>query len=191
MALPQDFIKNIHDMLDAAEQCIKNDQLLPAFVLLYSLIDSMAWATSDKAPKKTRENFESWVNVWLLPRLAITTAGITAVDLYGSRCSIVHTLGWESDLLMGGKAKRISYVWGTADIALLRAAIDKKRETDIALRYEDLLEALRSAVGAVIQAAEADAALAARLKEAADKHYGHVPVRRGVQAKSDRHAQAR
>jgi cytosine/adenosine deaminase-related metal-dependent hydrolase len=64
------FTKNNTDMLDAAARCIRLRQYLPALVMIYTHIDTLARAGSTKQKGTVRQNFEEWVNRWLLPEMA-------------------------------------------------------------------------------------------------------------------------
>ena len=56
------FHKNLGEMVLAAERCIQLRQHLPALVLIYSLVDSLAWAAAGDTQSVVRKRFESWVS---------------------------------------------------------------------------------------------------------------------------------
>ncbi len=56
-------------MLEAAGRCIQLRQHLPAMVLIYSHIDTLAWVGPSKQKASVRVTFEDWVNRWFLPEL--------------------------------------------------------------------------------------------------------------------------
>lgn len=166
-------------MFAAAESCIAARQHLPALVLIYVLIDSLAWAASDKAKSSVRTQFEDWVTKWLLPDLVTKSPTLTATDLYSARCAVLHTLASESDLSRAGTAKRIVYAWGNAEVGLLDALITEAEfvGTMVAIHCGTLLAATGAAIAGYVKAAENDPSLAQRLIAAASKHYMSVPNR--------------
>ena len=171
------FHKNLGDMLLAAERCLRLQQHLPALVLIYALIDSLAWSAAERTQKSVRRRFEAWVTRWLMPHLAPVAPGVTPTDLYAARCGVLHSLTGRSDLSQGGQAKQVMYAWGTADPKVLRAAIaDSPMSNHVALHYDELFTALCRSVEVFLESANKDAALAERLEEAAGQHYLNIPV---------------
>jgi hypothetical protein len=172
------FAKNNDEMLAAAQRCLELRQLLPALVLIYAHIDTLAWAASEKGRMDTRRNFEAWVSRWLLPQLAPHAPDVSATDLYGARCGVLHTLTGKSDLAPHGKAREIDYAWGTGQVEVIRSAIVAYRLSDkhVALHYDHLLAALKAAVFHFLDFASSDAELSARLEVAAEKHYENIAV---------------
>jgi hypothetical protein len=171
------FHKNLGDMLLAARRCLELRQHLPALVLIYTLIDSLAWSAADRTQSSVRKRFEAWVSVWLLPHLAPRVADVTATDLYAARCAVLHTLTGDSDLSRAGEARRVLYAWGNADTQILRSAIDDAKLADhVAIHYDDLFTALWHAVDDFLETANHDPSLAARLDEAAGRHYVNIPA---------------
>lgn len=171
------FHKNLGDMLLAAERCLQLRQHLPALALIYSLIDSLAWSAAERTQKSVRRRFEAWVGLWLMPHLAPVAPGVSPTDLYAARCAVLHSLTGNSDLSQSGQAKRIMYVWGTADPQVLRAAIaDAPLSNHVALHYDELFTALCRSVERFLESANQDAALTKRLEQAAGQHYLHIPV---------------
>ena len=169
------FHKNLGDMLVAAERCIQLRQHLPALVLMYALVDSLAWAASGDTEPKVGKRFESWVSTWLLPEITKSAPTVTATDLYAARCGVLHTLTGDSDLNTTGRAKRLMYAWGTARPEVLEAVIREMKQTSyVAIHYGDLRTALVRATGRFLESASNDPALSARLELAAAKHYVNI-----------------
>lgn len=171
------FVRNCHEMLAAARTCIANRQHVAASVLVFALIDSLAWAAYDGGRGTVRANFEQWSNRWLLPELATTCPGLTATDVYAARCGALHTMTSDSDLAEKGLAKRIMYAWGTAPVQLLRDAIAETPDMagHVAVHYDDLIEGLDRAVQQFVLDTVRDADLRDRVLRAAGKHYAVVP----------------
>jgi hypothetical protein len=168
-------------MLAAAQRCLELRQFLPALVLIYTHIDTLAWAASEKTRMAVRDNFEAWVSRWLLPQLAPNAPDVSATDLYAARCGVLHTLTGKSDLVADGKAREIFYAWGLGQVEVLRSAILAHGFSDkcVALHYDHLLAALKAAVSRFLDFASSDAELSARLEVAAGKHYENIAVPEG------------
>jgi hypothetical protein len=172
------FQKYVADMVLAAEECLKTKRLVPALVLIYSLIDGMSWAAADLSSSEIRGRFESWVTRWVVPRLPASNPQVTATDLYAARCAILHSGTGVSDLSKKGKARRLMYAWGTATTEALEYAISQTGLADehAALHYESLLTAVRHGVADYFEAGEVDPIVAAQLERAASYHYANVPA---------------
>lgn len=164
-------------MLDAAERCIELRQHLPSLVLIYSHIDTLAWAASDKSGTDVRGHFEAWATRWLIPHLRLHAPEVTATDLYGARCGVLHTLTGKSGLSGKGQAREIAYAWGTGQVEVLQSALKEvgKPCQFVALHYQELLKSLRSAVADFMASADSDGDLAERLHVADARRYVNLP----------------
>jgi hypothetical protein len=164
----QSFFRNYYQVVTAARYCVESNLLMPALILIYSLIDSLAWASADKASRNVRANFEDWVAKWVLPRGSLDC---TSVDLYAARCALLHTLTADADLTKNGSAQRISYAFGTAKAASLRLMLDDLGEKDLrAVQVETLLAAVTEGMADFLEFADKDVALSSRLRDAASQH---------------------
>ena len=163
-------------MLLVAESSLLAGRTVPAMVLMYSLIDSMAWV-AQPGSSNLRLRFEDWAARWLLPKMRATTPSITATDLYAARCALLHTGTGVSDLFKAGKARRFLYSWGKADVRVLEHAIATGLvpENHVAMHCDDFLAAVRVAVADFIESAENDPSIASRLESAASLGYTHIP----------------
>ena len=176
MSVLPNFLKNNADMLDAAERCIELRQHLPSLGLIYSHIDTLAWAASAKTGGNVRRNFEAWANAWLLPNLRTHSPEVSATDLYGARCGVLHSLTSKSSLSVKGQAREVAYAWGTARAEVLRAAMADAEPSIqlVAIHYEELLRCLRKAVADFVACANTDQNLATALEAADAKHYTNI-----------------
>lgn len=156
-------------MFEAAELCRERALDVPMLVLIYTAMDTLAWALYGGKTQGVRERFTALCDNYILPGSSIQCAGL---ELYAARCSVLHTLGWESDLSKSGKARSVFYSFGTDDPTLAQAALEL---TDpgkfVSLRPDELLIAVKGAVAAVATLASKDEELAARLSIAAGKQY--------------------
>jgi hypothetical protein len=138
-------------------------------VLTYTLMDTFAWATSDKKAQEVRARFETFCNRWLLPQGRLTC---TATELYAARCGVLHTLTGTADLTKSGKAREITYAWGTARREDLDTSIAAVGATDVVgVHIDDLFGSVSGAIANIMEASKTDSALRARLEEAADVHF--------------------
>jgi hypothetical protein len=168
------FLQNYTQVVTAARYCVDNKLLMPALILIYSLIDSLAWASADKGSRNVRANFEDWVAKWVLPQGAIEC---TPTDLYAARCGLLHTLTADADLTKNGAAQRVSYAFGTAKASTLRRILDELGETELrAVQVESLLQAVTGGMADFLAFADSDAALSSRLRDAAQRHLVTVEV---------------
>jgi hypothetical protein len=144
--------KNIFDLIESIDDCLKDCRILPALTLLYTGIDVVA--SLERKPNETvRDAFIRWTDDYLLGDQALPC---TALDLYAARCGILHTFSPESDLLKKGQVRRILYAWGTACVDDLRQTIKLLGRSDIALHISALKIAFRNAVAAYLQELEKD-----------------------------------
>jgi len=177
----REFRQNIAHTLLAAEHCLEQRQQMPALILMYSLMDSLAWASfGPSATAGVGERFESWATQWLLPYLGASYPEISARDLYAARCAVLHTMTGDSDLSRKGKAKRVMYAWGTADVEVLRRLIRGRLEaTHVPLHYDGLLSSLMWAAAVFLEEASRDPSLSQRVLAASARHYVNVEVKDG------------
>jgi hypothetical protein len=139
-------------LLGAISKCIRSGFHLPALMLIYSTIDVMAWLDHDEEAKDvTRSDFLRWTETYLLPD---SDLGCTAIDLYAARCAILHSYSAESRLSREGRAKTISYAWGTAKEETLRSAVARSslRDKVQVVHINKLLKALKKGVAEFIEA---------------------------------------
>ncbi|HWP96134.1 MAG TPA: hypothetical protein VN426_04730 [Syntrophomonadaceae bacterium] len=74
--------------------CGREKYFESALRLLYSGIDSLSWLYSDQndlEKRNVRNEYEGWVNIFLLPELKKFGYDCTATEIYYARCSQLHT----------------------------------------------------------------------------------------------------
>lgn len=172
------FQKNNADMLSAADRCIELRQFMPALALIYSHIDTLAWAASKKTGTDVRSTFESWVKRWLIPHLSTHAPDVTPTDLYAARCGILHTLTGKSNLSKTENAREIAYAWGTGSTDVLKNILADTGYSKklVVLHYQELLKCVTSAVTDFVSYAESDSELESALEAANSKHYTNIPI---------------
>lgn len=163
------FFQNYVQVVAGVRLCLEKKLLMPALILIYTLMDSFAWATSDKKSNDIRVTFESWTEKWVLNQ---KTLPCTATDLYAARCAVLHTLTSEAKLTKSGKACKVTYAWGNADSAQLQATISALGSRNVvAIHVNDLFDAVCEAMAAVMDECSKDTILEKRLQEAAKLHF--------------------
>jgi hypothetical protein len=129
--------KHIYDLVDSIWDCLNRQQILPCLVLLYSGIEIVAKMSSVPG-EGTRSYFVAWVDKYVLSKGQFDA---TALDLYAARCGIVHAFSPDSDLYRDGKARRISYAWGSADAQKLKASIAALSYDLVSVHLNELVHA--------------------------------------------------
>jgi hypothetical protein len=127
---------------EGIQACLDKKLYPPALILIYSAIDITSWLASDNPKASVRKRFTTWVNKYLLYAKPL---GCTAIELYSARCGIIHTYTAFSKLVEKGKARIITYAWGTAKSSDFQKLIDMTSWTDkaVVLHVEELYEAWR------------------------------------------------
>ncbi len=103
------FYRDTFNLLEAIEDCFAKQRHLPCLILLFSTIDFMA---SLESGESTGATFAAWADEYLLKDDEIQCSGI---ELYASRCRVLHSFRAGSDLSRASKARRVFYAWGTGD----------------------------------------------------------------------------
>jgi hypothetical protein len=98
----------VSNMLKASKLCFDNECWEAGVILLYSLIDAMAWLRRDPShPDVTGPDFREWVERYMLPAPGIH---VSAEDLYGARCGMLHSLTGESKKHRNLEARKVGYL---------------------------------------------------------------------------------
>jgi hypothetical protein len=139
----------------AIELCFSNEFITPSLVLIYSTIDIMAWLDRDKNHTDVQESdFKKWVETYLLPNLKTSC---TSTDIYGARCSLLHSGSAESRKSREGKASEIYYSWGNKKEENLRKILKKTGRKSIrVLHVNKLIQSLKIGVENFVQAKQND-----------------------------------
>ncbi|MCP3891121.1 MAG: hypothetical protein GY702_19980 [Desulfobulbaceae bacterium] len=130
-------------MSTAIRGCISNDLGLPALTLIYCSIDIMSYLNKE-GNEGNKAYFTKWVDTYLISKLK---GNIASIDIYASRCGIVHRVSSESDLSTKGKARQLAYTMRKKSINV-QEQIDKNNKGHLyaTLHIEDLFEAFMQAV---------------------------------------------
>lgn len=83
-----------------------------ALILIYALIDRMAWLSVENEVSNG-DDFRAWVNKFLLVQDNFLC---TADDLWAARCALLHTGSVEANDTRKGRARKILYYGGDLSI---------------------------------------------------------------------------
>jgi len=123
---------------------------IPLLILAYSLIDILSWLDrSDDHDDVSRTDFLSWADLYIKPE---DNFGCSSLDLYGARCSIVHSYSSESKLSRDRETNRIFYLWGNAKEEILAIAIKERELSDkvIIIRIETFIKTINHGINEFI-----------------------------------------
>ncbi len=166
------FLKQKFDeLLTVAESCVRDKVTTPALVLIYSGIDVAGWLYAGDPRASPKARFTKWVTRYLLPAEALP---VSALELYGARCGLLHNFGSESDLSRRGKVRQIQYARGSSSretlIEMARNVKMEKQHT--ALKVEELITAFRTGLARFFEDAAANPKMARTLIERSAKVLG-------------------
>lgn len=168
------FDKNLRAFQEAIAACATIKPVTPMLVLLYSLIDAMAWCCRpDTGSEVGRKDFESWVETYVLrhPRLRCT-----ATDLYAARCGLLHSHSPESRKAREGAASPIYYVRGPAREEDLQYWIHLAARPAVAIHVDALREAVMAGIEKMRKDMTLDSTLAARVLRRSAKIFHDMPA---------------
>jgi hypothetical protein len=160
-------INAVQQLIIAIDCCFEKRLIAPTLVLLYSGIDTMAWlGLPNNQQDVTGEDFIQWTDRYLLPDSGIPCSSL---DLYSSRCGIVHSMTGESRAIRRGVAKRIFYAWGNHRAEDLQQILDRIGQPILAVQLDTLVTAFRIAIDRFVRASEQDLELNGRVGARLDK----------------------
>jgi hypothetical protein len=149
-------------MRKGIKACVDAKCVVSGLTLMFAAIDALAALTRRDGSRATRTEFMGWVNKYMLDELAVP---MTAADLYGARCGILHSYAPTSDLSRRGDAKVLVYKWRHGhrpDDQVL----EERARTATVVEIESLVEALDRAV----KAFQDDVARDNDLRERVERH---------------------
>jgi hypothetical protein len=125
------------DTVDAISKLVKENLYTQALVILYSAIDTLAWANLPSGDV-FQKDFIVWVDSYIEPERKF---GCTADDLYGARCGLVHSGAAESRKSRKGEAHEIWYATSPDSIGLLQEYAKETNQGAKVVYFTDLLAA--------------------------------------------------
>lgn len=117
---PYPVIAHALKMQRAVVCLMQNGFSLPALMLVFTTIDQMAWLSIAGDNETKGADFIDWVERFMLRNQRAGLERITAGDLWGARCGLLHTATAESRSLKNGVAQnRIAYTYGRPTVPQL------------------------------------------------------------------------
>ncbi len=141
--------------------CEQAKCVVSALTLVYGAVDALASLSREtKETRVTRTQFLSWVGKYLVPELCVA---LTALDIYGARCGIVHSYASTSDLSRAGHAKLVVYKWRKGHRPDDPVLAERARAATV-IEIESLIESLDRAVDRFESDIDSDAGLRSRVE---------------------------
>lgn len=138
----ENLFKNYYQVIQATDDCLKNNMNMPALILIYTAIDSASWIASDDPNEAVGTRFQNWVNKWMLKSKRLKCS---AEELYAARCGVLHTLTPNSKLSENKGVRKIAYAWGKAKHEDLEESISSisMSKSIVSIHINDLYWAFR------------------------------------------------
>jgi hypothetical protein len=181
---PPSLRSKLEQVIAAAKICDRAEFHTPALILLYSVIDAAAALCAEQPQKHIQQYYTAWVDRYLLPSSKLECS---AIDVWGARCGVVHTLSNESNFSRRAEARKIIYVNRGGDRSVLegferiRTADDlaeargqaenaeTKQSENVIVEVESLVEAVLRGIDSMFLDIDNDPILAQRVREREDK----------------------
>jgi hypothetical protein len=148
----------------------------PYLMLLYSTLDVFAYIWGGGRDQGSGSRFRNFSDKYIIKCLE----DVTAFDLWGARCAIIHTGSPDSTASKQGKARRLLYSWGDGRIALLREIIKKapRPELHAAVALEALEQAVADGLKEFLQDLELNADLRAVCEPRLNEVYSTIDLKK-------------
>jgi hypothetical protein len=180
---------SIRQLIDRAseKEFAFEEPTISALIVLYATIDALAWQVSGpqkidddtderEYDKGTRGDFIAWVERYLLPGSErFVRREVTGMDFYAARCGLLHAGKAESELWFKGKAQRLYYCYGDAQVEVLQDAMDRTAE-GIAVYVDGLFLAFVDGVKECIAEVSRDSKRLELAAERSSKLFRLVPT---------------
>jgi hypothetical protein len=159
------------EVIKAVKLCIEERMITPSLILLYAGIEAVAWLDcGDSLRSKIR--FTHWVKNYVLP---LEDSDVTADELYGARCGLIHTLSAESEMSRKKKARQVVYAWGSSDVSTLKKMIDIGNMTGyVAVKVETLVNNSKIGIERFLGECTKEPEKAKAIQERAKKLFRHM-----------------
>jgi len=133
-------VQNFFKLVQGIRLCMESRLVTPTLILVYCGIDIAGWLWTRQDSTPVDRRFIEWTSKYLLPGSPLKCR---AVDIYGARCGLVHTLSATSNLSVQGKARRIIYAWGSSRVETLHEVTQffDREQSYVAVQLEDLVVA--------------------------------------------------
>lgn len=165
--------------LKAINYCNNNRFFQPQLALIYTLIDQMAWLSrTGQKDDITSTSYIDWVGKYVLSESRLPCY---AEDMWGARCSILHTGTAESKRSEIGKARKIYYYYTPIPDDDPQGIEDLQNRLDpnaIFIDIDQLGASVINGIGLFIDDIEQNQDLAERVNIRLGKVFKYVPTQR-------------
>ncbi len=147
---------------------------LPYLMILYASIDVFAYIRGAGSDQEAGTRFRAFCDKYLIPHLP----EVTAFDLWGARCSILHTASAESTASSAGKARWLLYSWGSGQVSDLQKIILSlpNSETMVATSFQNLTNAFEKGLDGFYEEMSSDEAIKNNCDSRLSEIYSAIPV---------------
>ncbi len=127
------------EITSAMQDSLERRRIMPALILMYSGIDILgALLRPHHECEDAQKHFVQWASCYMLKRRRLL---ITADDLWGARCGLLHTNRATSRHSKKGKAKELCYVLGFAKLPIaLKQELQSQADGKVLTDVEELCE---------------------------------------------------
>lgn len=169
---PNPVILNFKQIIESIRECRNARRPTPALILLYAGIDIAGWLAAEDPSESVGKRFTAWVDRYMLPAPGIECS---ALDFYGARCGLLHSMSPSSNLSEGGKVAQLSYAWGDSRATDLKALIlTGQMANRVAVQGEALIEAFEAGLYKFFDDVQSDPQLQARVTERGECVFGEL-----------------
>lgn len=162
------------DILWMADAALERSPRLvvPALILLYSLIDGMAWLymPPDQEDVKQRD-FEAWTEAFLVRPEELECS---SADLYAARCGVLHSQAMDSRNARQGKARHICYTFGPDK--LIAPLMEASNQEPVMLDLDQFRAAVRRGVDRFLTELKRDQSLKRRVLGRAARYFDELSI---------------
>ena len=170
---------HVSAFLKAIEYCNNIRLFQPQLALIYTLIDQMAWLNRNGQGRDiTSVAYIDWVGKYVLPDSALLC---DAEDMWGARCSILHTGTAESNISEIGKVRKIYYYYTPIPDDAPQGIEDVQNRLDPNAIFVDIDQLCASVINGIalfIDEIEHNQDLSERVNSRLGKVFTYVPTQR-------------
>lgn len=103
----QKFDNHAEHLLGAIRLCLQHKYIVPAMMLIFAGIDGMAWLYREHEGRNNREDFQHWVEQFMI--VHHTSGTVCSTDFWAARCALLHEQSSNSELTRAGRARPFLY----------------------------------------------------------------------------------
>jgi hypothetical protein len=161
-------------LIQSIEICIERKLLLPSLVLIFTGIDISGWLDCKDDYPKPGKSFQNWVDNYLIKTSLLNC---TALELWASRCGLLHTFTSESQIGNKLKVRKIIFAWGTASTTKIDNLKDKSGLSDgfTTIHIEVLFNAYKQGLNLFMESIAKDINRKNVFIEKISKYYTRLP----------------